>query len=427
MEPQLVTYHDPEMDIQQPFDVAVVIPTILRTSLIDAVRSIYTQDLEGKIQILLGIDTVDNDDFDWDSLLAERPSHIAVTLFWPGYSTSAHRGGTHSAYSAGSMRSLLSFLANSRYIAYLDDDNWYSPDHLSSLKETLSDNAWAYSRRWFVDGKTKTPICEDSWESVGPDKGVFTSNFGGFVDTNCYMIDVLACAPHITAWAQAWKKESRGRGCDRNFFNRLKASKSFLDTKKPTVSYVISETDTNHQARYDFIDQNKIPTGQEACINWVGIPKKLETRPNTDESGRLHLYGDHTKPFDIAVIIPTICRIQLLKALNSIKAQNFKGRIQILIGIDSVIGDKRILEALGNNLPDNMGLMIIDPGYSTSQRHGGVHASFDGGALRTILSLLAHAPYIAYLDDDNSWISPLSLLPVKMAGRQKSRMASVPT
>jgi hypothetical protein len=38
---------------QTPFDVAVVIPTVLRPTLLRAVRSIFRQDLKGRIQILI--------------------------------------------------------------------------------------------------------------------------------------------------------------------------------------------------------------------------------------------------------------------------------------------------------------------------------------------------------------------------------------
>jgi len=404
MDPQIRTYHDPEVDLQQPFDIAVVIPTLLRPSLSEAVRSIFAQDFNGKIHILIGVDHLGKTSFDFESLLSQRPKNMAVTLFWPGYSTNQAQGGMHKALGGGALRSILSFVANARYVAYLDDDNWFSSDHLSSLHDAIQGKQWAFSNRWFVTSTDHQIICEDTWESVGPNAGVFASNFDGFVDTNCLMIDMKACDIHLSNWCRPLDNSADGRGADRRLFSQLKTLTPYAHTHKATVSYRVQDSDSNHTTRLKYIDDHAIKTGPIACTGWTPPPKQTRKKiRKTKETGYLKLQGDHSKPFDITVVIPTLGRIELLKALHSIKKQDFKGRIQILIGIDKLNGDARMIKALGRDLPDHMGLMVFDPGYSTSKRHGGLHEAFDGGALRTILSYLAHAPYVAYLDDDNAW------------------------
>ena len=47
--------------MQDIFDVAVVMPSLLRPQLRDALRSIFAQDLIGRIQVLIGIDTLEGD------------------------------------------------------------------------------------------------------------------------------------------------------------------------------------------------------------------------------------------------------------------------------------------------------------------------------------------------------------------------------
>lgn len=404
MEPQLSTYHDPQFDIQQPFDIAVVIPTICRESLAVALRSIFLQDYNGRVHILLGIDNVVDKGFNFEALLCERPKNMALTLLWPGYSTNKKRGGMHSAMGGGSLRSLLSFLGNAHYVTYLDDDNWFSPNHLSTLHSCIQGKKWAFSRRWFVDEITHQPLCEDSWESVGPNQGVFASNFGGFVDTNCLMIDTLACATHLSTWCRALSKYKNGRGADRQFFKRLKELKPFGDSQTATVSYITQRGDHNQKARLNYIDKHNISCGITNCKDWASQPKKsLKRRQKSCKSGRLSIFGKLDKSFDISVIIPTIGRTELLKSIYSIFEQTFSGRVQILIGIDKIINEPLNFADLTKNMPDNMTLMVFDPGYSTSTRHGGVFEAHDGGALRTILSYLANAPYVAYLDDDNTW------------------------
>ena len=55
------TYAEPGAQLQNTFDAAVVIPTILRPELGDALRSVFAQDLGGRIHALIGIDTLVTD------------------------------------------------------------------------------------------------------------------------------------------------------------------------------------------------------------------------------------------------------------------------------------------------------------------------------------------------------------------------------
>ncbi len=105
----------------------------------------------------------------------------------------------------------------------------------------------------------------------------------------------------------------------------------------------------------------------------------------------------------VAVVMPTILRPSLARALASVFAQEVAGRVQLLIGIDKPQGSIEMLEAICRMAPSHCVVQALYPGYSTSVRHGGLCDARDGGALRTILSYMANAPLIAYLDDDNWW------------------------
>ena len=109
------------------------------------------------------------------------------------------------------------------------------------------------------------------------------------------------------------------------------------------------------------------------------------------------------KHFDIAVVIPTTLRDSLERALDSIFKQDLDGRIQILIGIDKSRENRKKLKEMCTAQPANCVTTILDLGYSTSVKHGGIKMARDGGGLRTALSYLANSRYIAYLDDDNWW------------------------
>jgi len=114
----------------------------------------------------------------------------------------------------------LSYAANSRFVTYLDDDNWYAPDHLATLLPAIAGKDWAFSLRHFVDAPTGELLCPDTWESVGPGRGVYASSQGGFVDTNCFLIDKIACHDVFPEWAMTRSKG--GTGGDRQILKRLR-------------------------------------------------------------------------------------------------------------------------------------------------------------------------------------------------------------
>lgn len=106
---------------------------------------------------------------------------------------------------------------------------------------------------------------------------------------------------------------------------------------------------------------------------------------------------------DVAVIVPTILRPALLDAVRSVYDQTFDGRVQLLIGADLNADQADPLFDLLETRPANLSATVLTLPYSTSSRHGGVHPAWDGGALRPILSFMANALHLAYLDDDNTW------------------------
>ncbi len=242
--------------LQTPRDIAVVIPTILRASLPRAVESVYRQDFAkdfgGTIQLLIGVDAIKGDAAMLETIRRDCPDRIEVTVFDPGYSTSRWNGGLHPARDGGVLRTMLSYLANARYVAYLDDDNWWAPDHLSSLFEAIQGKGWAYGFRWFVDGKTSQPLCLDRWESVGPDRGVFAEKAGGFVDPNCLMIDKLQCEPVLRLWSIPMFPHA-GEGADRNVFTALKDGYEAGETRRATTYYVMGADDRMEPYRRKWI------------------------------------------------------------------------------------------------------------------------------------------------------------------------------
>ena len=243
-------------DLNRLFDVAVIIPTILRDGLLRAVRSIYAQDFDGTVQILVGVDGSHEPHKNLEILQAECPADMALCILDPGYSTTRRKGGLYSANDGGSLRTVLSYLAHSEFVAYLDDDNWFAPDHLSSLRLAIQGHDWAFSHRWFVDPVTLQPVCIDEWESVGPGRGFYREKVNGFADPNTLMINKLKCHEVLPKWSTA--PFENGTGADRLVYDGLQARHTWRDTKKATSYYVYSVTDPAHPLRLEWFRRKGI-------------------------------------------------------------------------------------------------------------------------------------------------------------------------
>ncbi len=273
-------------DIQKPFDVAVVMPTVGRSTILDAVRSVFSQARSIRTQLLIGIDAIEGDLSTLYALLEKTPEHVTACLFYPGYSTSVRHGGLHPARDGGTLRSSLTYLANARYVAYLDDDNWWHEDHLQHLLAAIRGKDSAFSLRWFVHPETRKPVCEDKWESVGPGLGIFQEKFGGWVDPNCLMLDKLACEAAIRWWSNPLKGDPKAMSADRNVYDFLQRQGEPGRTNVPTVYYALQPDDGLHPLRLKLIGKAFEEATERPLANSIRVPPRLSLI--TTCKGRLH-------------------------------------------------------------------------------------------------------------------------------------------
>lgn len=213
-------------------------PTVLRPDLKRAVHSVFAQDFKGRTQIMIGVDKVDGDPALLDALRSECPENVAITVISLGYSSAQKNGGLYSSLAGGSLRTVLCHAANSRYLAFLDDDNWWAPHHLSDLFQAIGDKVWAFSLRYLVDIYTLKVICEDDFIAVGPGRGIFQKRHNGLVDTNCMLIDKLNCGPILHLWSHAMFRDQSGE--DRRIFEALHKKFAWGETKRASVYYVLN-------------------------------------------------------------------------------------------------------------------------------------------------------------------------------------------
>ncbi len=266
--PALWTHADPGFDLQCQADVAVVIPTLLRPTLVEALRSVFAQAPRLRIQVLLGVDVPRGDPSVVEAACRERPPHVAVQVLYPGYSTRAASGGLSPVRPGGVLRTVLSYLANTPFIAYLDDDNWWAPGHLRQLLDAIAPAGappadWAFSLRWFVHPRSRRPICIDSWESVGPGAGVFDARYGGYVDPSCLMLNKLRCGGVLPLWNVPVPDDGHGGTTDRTVFHALSRHHRGAATSQASAFYEITEADEMQPMRLRRMGERYAAAGRE--------------------------------------------------------------------------------------------------------------------------------------------------------------------
>lgn len=240
-------------------NISIVITSIARDSLLRAIRSIFSQDYPGNIQVCIGIDkdVYGNADKYKQIILNECPKNCSVLWMNLGYSTSVRHGGVHGCQFGGSLRTALTLLAKYKRVMFLDDDDWLTPDHCSTMIKTMeeSKSAWVYPICMYADSSTSTGICIDAIESVGPDKGIYADKFGGFVRPSgmmfnkmqvMHLLHLLSMSPYPT-----------GDGEDRLFFKPLKDLPNAC-SNAPTVYYSLDPNDSMHEYRMQYMKQHGI-------------------------------------------------------------------------------------------------------------------------------------------------------------------------
>ena len=126
-----------------------------------------------------------------------------------------------------------SFLVNADIIVYLDEDNWFEPDHIPSMVKLLEEKNldWCYSLRKIVD-KEGNFLFNDDCDSLGE----YPSwKYGHkFVDMNCYLFKNCV----ISQTAHVMFDLVRTYDGDKNLFKEVSNRyPNFAGTGKYTVNY----------------------------------------------------------------------------------------------------------------------------------------------------------------------------------------------
>lgn len=178
------------------------------------------------------------------------------------YPIGKDRWNAHRIYPAAT------YMAESEYIMYLDEDNQIEPTHIEDcIKVIESGKDWAFSFRNIVD-KEGNFLCKDECESLGKWPSVLDPR-DYFVDVNCYFLPIKL-AVHITP---AWYRKFREPGqmeVDRALCHVLRQIAPNYDTTyKHTVNYTVGNSQYSVQAGFFEQGNAEMLRRFEGKLPWV--------------------------------------------------------------------------------------------------------------------------------------------------------------
>ena len=165
--------------------------------------------------------------------------------------TGKDRFNAHRIYGA------LPFLCQGNYVAFLDEDNWFDPEHVASLIETIrsKDLAWAYALRKIAD-RDGVILANDDCESLG--RWPAWKNPGDhLIDSSCFMIRRQLAI----RFSWVWNRRARQPGvlpADRTLCRTLMKHATAFDTSGLyTVNYRVDSTERSVGKDY-FLEGNVV-------------------------------------------------------------------------------------------------------------------------------------------------------------------------
>ena len=191
--------------------VTVITPTIGSDKLADAVRSVANQTYQNVRHLLV----CDGRQAKIDLIkLNIKPTGKQTVVETPD-NTGGDGYYGHRIYAA------YPHLINSDYIAFLDEDNWYEPDHIDKLVRTIEEERvnFAFSFRKIFD-REGNYLIDDNCESLGawpiwPTLGHTKDKQGYLIDTSSFLFETKFLQSCCHLWHWGW-------GGDRRFLHLVK-------------------------------------------------------------------------------------------------------------------------------------------------------------------------------------------------------------
>lgn len=129
---------------------------------------------------------------------------------------------------------------STHYVAFLDDDNEYDPDHLRHLVQHVvgAQVPWGYSLRKIIDA-SGNEVCPDNCESLGGICPTINGPHDRLIDTSCYLIDPALAIMSSPNWNHRFRS---GTEADREVAKWLLSSAPHVCVRSHSVRYRVGNT-----------------------------------------------------------------------------------------------------------------------------------------------------------------------------------------
>lgn len=233
--------------IEKP--VTVITPSIGSEKLSDAIRSVANQTYKCRHVVI-----VDGPEYSSKTVQVVANTEGKGKQLVNVYCTPENTGKTAGEFYGHRIYAAYPHLINSDYILFLDEDNWYEPDHVASLIETIEKKNldFSYSLRK-IFSPDKKYLCDDNCESLGKWE-IFMSRHSPhgkqyLIDTSsfCFRREFIQKTCHF--WHHGW-------GGDRHYFYNVKEHASYDTNGKHTLCYRL-DGNPNSVTKEFFIEGNK--------------------------------------------------------------------------------------------------------------------------------------------------------------------------
>jgi hypothetical protein len=156
-------------------------------------------------------------------------------------------------------------LINHDYVLFLDQDNWFKPEHVDSLINIIESKNldWAYSLRQIYD-KDKNYVTDDNCESLG--------RWPAWVGEDVYLIDTSSYCFKTSFYRQVCHIWDFGWGGDRRFYNILKDNikhDNYVCTGEYTLSYRLGGNEGSVNREFFDEGNKKMHTKYAGKYPWI--------------------------------------------------------------------------------------------------------------------------------------------------------------
>lgn len=223
----------------------VITPTTGAPELVDAVKSVIGQTYSDVDHLIV----VDGVDFSYRTDRTLEDGGIVVGNRVKRVDLPFNTGG--GGFYGHRVMAAFSHLVNHDVVLFLDQDNWFEPNHVESLVKDIKElNVdWTYSLRKVFD-KDKNFVCEDNCESLGR-WPVWVNEQAYLIDSSsyCFKTDFLRKVGHV--WDFGW-------GADRRFYTVIKEQlkhQNYTCSGLHTLNYRLGGNEGSVQAEF-FLEGN---------------------------------------------------------------------------------------------------------------------------------------------------------------------------